>query len=273
MRTLTSKEITYEVGSLFFETELFRFYEVHSKKFPEEVLLLKIPKSKVNNYLLEKEELLLKAMESYSFLLDQKHKEEFKEDETLGYQICFPKVIDSFVASTEQDRFVLILSLENFVDKLKDFFCVQKILDKKYRVDPKTSVWILGKTLKFMHFVHSQNIIINDLSIKNLFIDQKNHLIHILDWTNSSMLPTLNKKDVILEIKKLVSTVILLLGGNTSTGVIPDHEHLEDSGILYREILINLLQKNISDALSAHKYFYQNVEKIWKKEYYPFTII
>ncbi len=273
MRTLINKEITYEIGSLFFENELFRFYEVHCKKYKDEPLLLKIPKNKANNYLLEKEELLLKDMESCSFLLDQKYKEEVKKDETLGYQICFPKVIDSFVASTEQNRFVLILSLKSFVDALKDFFCVQKILDKKYRIDPKTSVWILGKTLKFMHFVHSQNIIINDLSIKNLFIDQKNHLIHILDWTNSSMLPALNKKDVILEIKKLASTVILLLGGNTSTGVIPDHGHLEGDGILYREILINLLRKNNFDASLAHKYFYENVEKIWKREYYPFTII
>lgn len=270
MRTLTNKEITYEIGSLFFESELFRFYEVHCKKYKDKPMLLKIPKNKADNYFLEKEELLLTNMESQALLLDESQKE---EKLSLGYQICFPKVIDSFIASTEQDRFVLILSLENFVDTLKDFFCVQKILDQKYRIDPKTSVWILGKTLKFMHFVHSQNIIISDLSIKNLFIDKKNHLIHILDWANSSMLPALNKKDVILEIKKLASIVVLLLGGNTSTGVIPDHEHLEENGILYRELLINLLKKNTFDASSAHKYFYENVEKIWKKEYYPFTMI
>lgn len=267
MSTLKSKEITYEVGSLFLENELFRFYEVHSKKFPEEVLLLKIPKSRINNYILEKEELLLKEMAKFAEEVD-------RVGEPQGYQICFPKVFDSFIASTEQGRFTLILSLKNTVDSLSDFFCVENILQKNYRIDPKTSVWILGKTLKLMLFIHFQNIVINGLSNKNLFIDKKNHLIHILDWTNAKMLPSLNKKNIFTEIKNLVQNVILLLGGDANTGIIPDHDQLEGDGILYRQILINLLDKNMFlGAEETHKYFYENVEKIWVKGYHPFTIL
>lgn len=74
----------------------------------------------------------------------------------LNYQIGFPKLVENFISEEQNGRRVLVIRL-TMSNSLSEIFPIDKIREiERVRVDPKTSVWILGKLLKIIAFAHDQ---------------------------------------------------------------------------------------------------------------------
>lgn len=264
----------YEIMEKLGENDDFRYYGAVSEKFPDQSLILKIVTEKGKNYLLEREAFVLEEMSIEAARIDEEYSKAHNGAK-LNYQIGFPNVLDSFVLEEQKDRRILILGLKasNTLSSITPISLIRKV--DNARVDPKTSVWILGKLLKIIAFAHDfLRTKVGNLDCENIFIVKENHLVTIFDWSKAIVYSSqIEKKDVMEELRNAVKSVIFILGGDLETGVIPDHEQLEGDGGTYRELLISLLTKNFERVYDTHRYFYENVEKIWKRKYHPYTTI
>lgn len=283
MSTLTTKErntvrapdgTVYDIIELLGENENFRFYGVLSEKYPNQSMILKIVTDKAKNYVLEREAFLLTEMSAEAERIDGLYAKEY-DGKKLNYQIGFPKLIDNFVSSEQDDRRILTLQL-TMNESLSEIVPINMIRDvDKARVDPKTSVWILGKMLKIIAFAHDQLYsTVGNLDSENIFIVKDNHLVAIFDWSQAIIhTSSLSQKTAMDELRKAVKSVILLLGGDPETGTIPDHEQLEGEGVRYRELLKSLLTNDFASVYDAHHHFYEAVEEIWERRYHPFSTV
>jgi hypothetical protein len=186
----------------------------------------------------------------------------------------FPKLIDNFISEEQKNRKILILSLEisKDISKIVPINLIRAV--DKARVDPKTSVWILGKLLKIIAFAHDHCIKVGNLSSENIFIEKNNHLVTVFDWSKAIMKPVALSKDMAIdEIRQAVKETLLLLGGDSETGTIPDHEQLTGDGVKYKTLLMQLLIEDFESAYDAHHYFYKTVEEIWERKYHPYSTI
>ncbi len=266
--------ILYQINKPLIQTQNFRLYRVVSESFPGQVMILKIVTDKNLNHLLEKEAFTLKSMSEEADVVENEYSENHP-GKTLNYQIGFPKLIDNFLSPENENRRILVLTL-TMSESLSGVVPINMITEQdKVRIDPKTSVWILGKFLKIIAFAHDRMMIaVGNLSSENIFIIRKDHLISIFDWSQvvfySSGVPHEVVND---ELRKAVQVVIVLLGGDPKTGTIPDHEQLEGEGANYRLLLKSLLTKDFESVYDAHLQFYEVVEEIWERKYHPFTEI
>ncbi len=283
MRTLKNEEritvrapdgVTYAIVELLGENENFRFYGVVSDTYPGQSMVLKIVVDKSKNGILEHEAFLLSEMSDEAKCIDEEYAAK-NDGKTLNYQIGFPKLIGSFVSPEQEDRRILILHL-TMSDTLSNIVPINLIREvDNVRVDPKTSVWVLGKLLKIIAFAH--DIVcttVGNLDSENIFIVKDNHLVGIFDWSKAVIHASpISEKTTRDELRRAVRSVLLLLGGDIQTGAIPDHEQLEGEGIRYRELLKSLLMKDFERVYDAHRYFYEVVEQIWERKYHPYTTI
>ena len=264
----------YEIIEQLGENEDFRFYGVVSDAYPDQSLILKIVTQKAKNHLLEREAFVLTEMSTEAIRIDEEYAQKH-DGKKLNYQMGFPKLIDSFISEEQDVRRVLILGLE-ISDTLSTVTPINLIRTvDKVRVDPKTSVWILGKLLKIIAFAHDLLCTkVCNLNLENIFIIKESHLVTIFDWSKALVRSSqIETNDAMEELRSAVKSAILLLGGDPETGVLPDHEQLEGDGAAYRELLISLLTKDFESVYEAHHHFYEAVEKIWERKYHPYTTI
>jgi hypothetical protein len=264
----------FEILDLLGQNQDFEFYGVVSENYPEQSLILKIVLDKTKNYILEREAFLLNEMSEAAERIDEGYVQTHNGNK-LNYQMGFPKLVESFISEEHDGHRILVIRL-TMSNSLTEISPIDKIREiEKVRVDPKTSVWILGKLLKIVAFAHDQLFAtVGKLDAENIFIVKENHLITIFDWSKSIIHSSpLSQKTAMSELRQVVKTVILFLGGDPDTGNIPDHEQLEGGGIKYHELLKSLLTKDFESVYDAHRYFYEKVEEFWERKYHPFTTI
>lgn len=189
----------------------------------------------------------------------------------LNYKFGFPELVDSFIYQEQGGRQINILAFRN-VDDVADMVPLINITDKdKLRIDLRTSAWIMGKILKLLDFIYSQGISIDFTSGDNILINVDKHYVVFFDWTKASWSEMLEIDPVKVqrnEIAQAAQAVVIALGGNVETGFFP-----EDGNKEYINYLLKLARGDtITDAKTAHKNFYEIVNRIWKREFHPFTV-
>jgi hypothetical protein len=139
------------------------------------------------------------------------------------------------------------------------------------RVDPKTSVWIVGKLLKLLTFTQSIGVSVGDLSGDNVLIHRKDHFVMVFDWSTANASHGGRVPDDIAreEISQVARLGYLILGGNPETGELPYDDQLPNSG--YEKLLFDLVRGGYTDAHKAHTDFYKLARAAWPGRYYPFT--
>lgn len=247
----------------------FNLYECLEGK---QTYFLKIAKSKAENGTLEKEEYILKTLKEVSDNVEIKYaKERTRPDSVLNNHFFFPEVVDSFICKEQQNRRVLILGFTSVSKQTSDLAPISFITKRDMvRIDPKTSVWVLGKLLKMLVFTHDQNVLIRDLSADNILVNKAQHYVSVLNWGDALILNReLEQKECSIEIVGVTREVIKLLGGNPKTGEIPADEQMEDSR--YQDLLKKLILGEYYDAYLAHSDFYGIVRSIWPSKFHPYT--
>lgn len=188
----------------------------------------------------------------------------------LNYDLGFPELVDSFVVEQQGGRRVNILAFRNVEDVSRMVPIGNITARDRLRVDLRTSGWIMGKALKILVLAHSLGFAIKRTDAANILIEQKDHYVVLFDWSDaeihSGVIPAATRRR---EISQVARAVIVLLGGDLSTGVIPNDG---DTGHApYVEQLLRLARGSESNAQHAHASFYKLIGGLWEHGYHPFT--
>lgn len=251
------------------ETEQFRTYECN---LPDGGAgILKIAATVADNNLLDREAMLLRMMRNEAARLEEEYAKVKKNPlHMLRYEFCFPDLADSFIAEDQEGRRINILRF-HLVGDLGHLVPIEHISERdKVRIDPKTSAWMLGKTLKGLVFAHSENIAIENLE-ENILIERGDHYVILFDWSAAVIYPGgIPQETARGEIARAAQKVIVALGGNSETWQIPADP--QDADGSYTRYLHYLADGNEYDASRAHTRFYEIVRSLWPhRGFWPFT--
>jgi hypothetical protein len=251
-------------------TAQYNLYICTSASRSEQELLLKVAASAEDNGVLDREAFLLRSMRTEALRLETEYAALKGEGTFLNYQLGFPEVMETFLSEQQGGRRVLVLGF-GVADDLGKLVPIAHVRTRDcVRVDPKTSAWIMGKTLKILVFAHSQGISVGNLSGENILIERDWHCVTLLDWSAAMFHTDEVPQDIACkEISRAAQEVIILLGGDPATGKIPDDDQITDG--CYAGILRSLVCGNYNNASRAHHEFYELVEILWGRKYHPYT--
>lgn len=235
--------------------------------------LLKIASAIEYNSVLDREAFLLDFLRERAESVEKEFVESgLAKDTKLNNHFCFPEMVESFIAADQGNRRVNILGFFDIAEKLSDLVPLTHLRSRdKVLIDARTSVWILGKLLKFFVFTHNQGVAINNLSGGNILINRDHHFVAIFDWTEAEIFPAdkISHEISSAEIKQVAEEVIHALGGISEDDYTPREK--EQPQVKYELFLARLLSGKHSYAIRAHQEFYKLVDQLWPREFYPFT--
>ena len=189
-----------------------------------------------------------------------------KSDTVLNYYLGFPTVVDRFDDGTKSS-YVMAL---NGVEHVGDVIPIIKLCKEGFRVDLRTSAWIMGKLLKTLSFAHANGIEIVDISANNVLIYPNMHYVVVFDWSKAE-LTKITSAVAKREIKKAANVVIKAVGGNLKS------VRLCDADEPYINYLETLAEYGLSSAAKAHADFYSVVDELcsipgsmWKSGFHEF---
>lgn len=216
---------------------------------------------------------ILKELENYANRLEDEY-ESVKTDSNvlLNYGLGFTELVDSFNCPEQGGRWVNILAFRN-VKLVSRMVPVINVKEKDHQlINLRTSAWIMGKLLKVLAFAHSQGISVGLLTGNNILIEPDEHYVVIFDWLSSKMYPEEVPLEITRrEISQAAMTVIDAAGGDLETGSFPDSD--DHSLVSYTEHLFELARGKENSAERAHSEFYNLIDSLWKREFYPFTLL
>lgn len=262
----------YQIGKKVAETGEFRLYICRQAATNRECLL-QIAIDVSGNGALDKAVYVLGELKTRADELQAEYQAlPGKASKFLNYELGFPEVLDSFVCKEQGNRRVNILAFRG-VESVGQMVPLVNLIERdKLRVDLRTSVWIMGKLLKLLVFVHDQNLVVNTISLSNVLIEPAEHYVVIFDWSkaafHSGLLPAENKRQ---EIAQAAQAVFALLGGDPETGDVPRGDEDEEIFTRYTAYVRQLAVRGECDAPKAHADFYRLVDELWKREFYFFT--
>ncbi|HWQ60074.1 MAG TPA: hypothetical protein VN420_02910 [Candidatus Fimivivens sp.] len=190
-------------------------------------------------------------------------------NDRLNYGIGFPELLDTFQDDRQGGRRINVLAFRNVPD-IGKMVPLGNITRHRIRPDVRTSVWIMGKLLKLLTFVHSEGISVGLVTGNNVLIEKDAHYVLVFDWSKARIHPD----SVAIEARRAdivnaARTVITLLGGNPVTGDFPEDEGGRFHP--YTDYLFRLACGGETRAERAHARFYELADSFWKPEYYRFT--
>jgi hypothetical protein len=270
MKTISSPTAKYAVGVDIGGTDEFTLYDCPLPQGKAGVM--KIAASPEYNGNLDREAYILQTLRNEALEIENRYKAEKGERESLGYQLMLPRLVESFVLPEEEGGLhVLILAVDEIVDDIRKLVPLERLhLHEHVRIDPKTSVWILGKLLKLLDFAHGfgVNVVVNG---ENIVINPDKHIVLIFDWSGSTVRNHALSpgEDLAAEISAAAREVVLALGGDPETCELPPDKQLE--GDWYQNLLQEISSGEIQSAEDAHGRFYDAVRSVWPKKFHPFT--
>jgi hypothetical protein len=266
--TLPSPTTCYEVVRLVAETDDYRVYIANSSINPEP-LLLKVATSIEKNGLLDREAFVLREIREE---IERRNKV-FKDagnGHGLGYQRCFPQLVESFIASSQGNRRINVIALFG-TSSMSDIVPLEQWRTREHVwIDPKSSAWIMGRLLKIFTLTHPLGLSVGKIDGGNILVNPIEHHVFLFDWTRATYHQgNLSAEFVRHEISSAACQVFLALGGNLTTGELPLHAHLTDAR--YGDLLLRMINRDLSDPVSAGVEFYTLVDELWEKGFHPFT--
>ncbi|MFZ2049174.1 MAG: hypothetical protein WAV25_02690 [Minisyncoccia bacterium] len=260
---------SYEVGQRVAETERYRLYLCRPEGESSDHLL-QIAVEVEHNAALDRASYVLERLEEEA----RKIEEEFAKVKTepnhfLNYQLCFPKVVGSFIPDDQGGRRVNILCFREVEDVGKVVPLQNLVETDKLRADLRSSAWIMGKLLKILIFLNDANVVAHDLSLGNVLIEPEQHYVIIFSWADAELKAgAVGRAITRSEIQAAARVVIEVLGGTLEGGIPGDggQEHVQ-----YQKFLFDLAHGSESNAALAHMSFYKLVDSLWPRGFYPFT--
>ncbi len=261
----------YHVGDRVAETPEYRLY-LCSPEGDGQGQLLQVATDVAQNGMLDRgayflEQLLARAGELEEMYTKIKTNPESK----LHYELGFPALVDSFLLTEQGERRANVLAFRN-IDDTRRMVPLHNVVHRdQQRVDLRSSVWILGKLLKIVAFAHGADITINQITPGNVLIEPSQHGVLVFNWGNAQRHPDgVTRIDASEEVKAAAQTVFAVLGGTDEGGIPGDGSKEFDQ---YSEYLMVLRENGHRSAQEAHRDFYELVDQLWERGFYPFTTL
>lgn len=265
-------DVEYQVGNLVAETTERRRYlaSLASVAGPVSTHLLEVATEVPHNGLLERSAFTLGRLAREAESLEAEYAtKQTDPDRRLNLQLAFPELVDSFVPPDQGGRRINILqfgSAKN-VGMLVPLYNI--VYRDGKRIDIQSSVWIMGKMLKFLAFAHDAGLAVNDLGLGNILLETERHIPVVVDFSTATLGPTRVVPDIVKkEVKALAQSVLQVLGGSLHDGIPADRP---DKFWAYRDHVLQLARVGNKDAFVAHTEFYAVVDQLWERKYHPFT--
>jgi hypothetical protein len=159
------------------QTNVFRLYP---SKLPSGQLgLMKIAVAKEQNLILDREARLLNSLQREADEIDQEADE--KGETKPFYGAMFPNVVEKINA---EGRTALFLGFDDSISSYKQLMPLS-LQTKSNRVDLQTTVWIFGKLLKLLDFIHRQGYALGSMNAGNILLETSLHGVIVLDFSNA----------------------------------------------------------------------------------------
>jgi len=181
-----------------------------------------------------------------------------------NYGAFFPNMIE--VMSTEEDppRVGVIMGYDSVITSYKQLVPLSVAL-KGQRVDLQTGLWLLGKYLKLLDFVHANGFTIGFVDDTNWLIETALHGVFVLNFFEAL------EKDVVDEerAKDVISAANIVwhaVGGTEGNDPPYDESIMSKEG--YDEFVIVLKRMMSGDVKSAGEEMtalYEMADRIWER--------
>lgn len=266
---ITNNGSSYEVGKKVAETERYRLYLCRPSGTTVDHLLQVASTVEYNGALDRASYILEKLLCEAERVEEEYARVKPNPSHFLNNQLSFPEIVDTFVPADQGGRRVNILRFRG-VDDVRRLVPLQNLVHRdRLRVDLRTSIWIMGKLLKVLTFVHNEGITVGDWSLGNILIEPDLHYVVIFNWADAQLKSDGVPRDTVREeIRSATRCAIEALGG-TPEGGIPDDGDTQHAS--YQKHLVELAVQGDSSALTAHQAFYALVDSLWPRGYHPFT--
>lgn len=239
MKIYSPKGKTYLVGQMIGETKNYILYECFVESGQK--CFLKIAPGTEKNHILYKEGMILTTLYQAA---------KIGNNEPFNYHLGFPAIIDSFIATNQENRRINIVSCFEAADEPGDLVSAQWLITEKKYIDQGKSIWVLDQLFKNLAFAHSQEIDIGLIDETNVWINEKRKLIIVPNWTEANWHDDIPAETKSLEIARATKVIISLLGGNPDNGEILTTER-PISG--YAQLLRELSDPREADAQTARR--------------------
>lgn len=263
------KSADYAVLQLVGRTDDYNVYIVEGAADLRQYLL-KIATDIHGNGLLDREAFLLLEIKEEIERRNAEHKRVNKTNQGLGYQRCFPQMVESFLVPNQGNRRVNVIAIYD-AEQVKDLVPIEQWRTReRVRLDPKSSAWIMGRLLKIFTLTHPMGVAVGKIDGGNILVNPDKHHVVLFDWTQARHYDMALPKEVARdEISRAATQVFLALGGDLKTGTLPESDQLPDSR--YADLLKSFANKQVIDPFEAGREFYALLESLWKTEFHPFT--
>lgn len=213
---------------------------------------LRLPETRLGNGDMQFEVEKLEFLEEASNKIEALYHEQKKDPNArVHYDWLIPRLEDSFITDESQDK--RQANLISFVDaKVGDFFPLVQLM-QKYKVDTKTTAWILGRFFKLQTFADDVDLCFNFWP-DQVVIEPKMHRMVYLGWNLHEASHEWNN------VARMARCMLdFTLAGDTP----------EDAGFMKNLELL----ATISDmsGMQAHRTLYTVIHKYWGRKYHPFT--
>lgn len=234
-----------------------------------ELGVMKIVLDNANNGILDREAHLLKIMKERSLKIDE---DAPKGHTPYNIHFFFPELLDTFNCIGQDNRTINVLGFcQDIIGGLKGQLALSSIAERSMRVDPRTSVWIIGKTLKLLIFAHEMGICNHNITPSNTLLETSTHNILVFDWAKSELFSegVVSVPAAREDLVNLGRIAFQILGGDYEKGTIPDDPQLTDGR--YLELLNRMASGKMYNARRTYDEFYQLADSLWPRKYWPYT--
>lgn len=241
-------------------TKTWRLYPV---RLPDsQIGLMKISDSPDFNGKLHREVQILRDLQHLADEIDREATSHGADPFNYGAQ--FPKVVETFDAG---DRLAMILGFHSSISTYKQFQPLS-LLTKDERVDLQTVVWILGKSLRFLDFVHRQGKYrLGFIQASNVLLETEEHGVFFLDFSKAQEKPY--EHECRFEVVAAARMVWIAAGGKLDSELsVPPHDPEIMNSEQHDEFVAFLreLMKGDIEALEAHARLYEMADIFWPRE-------
>jgi len=245
------------------ETPDWKLYAAKIESLKGQMALMKISSTIEGNAVLNWEEYVLIVMQ---LMADDIDAGTHDTEVTPKHGVFFPRIHEKI--DTDDGRVALVLSFHPSILSYRELKPLSAIPSDK-RIDLKTSMWILGKSLKLATFFHEAGVSIGNVGADNVFITQDNlevHGVFYFDFSYAEMDP--DPAIFVKEISEMAKTVWFACGGTETTEPPLDADIMNPEQ--HQEYVANLKRMmdgtDVSGARVEMDHLYEINDRIWPKE-------
>jgi hypothetical protein len=180
------------------------------------------------------------------------------------YGAFFPTMVQTMQTEEDEPRSGVFMGYNPAVSTYKQLVPLSVALAGK-RVDLQTGLWMLGKSLKVLEFVHAIGLTVGFVDESNLLLETALHGVFILNWMDA-IEESATEEDKKAEIKKIAEIVWRAVGGTEKSDPPYDEKVMSKTG--YDEFVAVLKRLMSGDAKSAGDEMtalYEMADRIWAR--------